>query len=716
MAKAQDSQKRSYVLMMLITLVAILASFFAIREGVFGHRIKQQEVQEENKTGQKLQATKKKSSSEDLAEAKPFSPASALEEGEEAQSQKPLETEQLSYEQAQFITLSNGRYTAVFSERGAVLSVYRFIDKDGESYFKRTPINPMEKPEKPLLLLGPRRSLASWVWSGEERIPANQEYADNVYPEQIAREDPRFTKFWDESSPAAFAFLGPEAWRNQVRWQPGEVISKPEMSSIRFTSPADKNGLVVTKHFKVYPEFKIVCELEFHNTGAQEREVFPHLYGPVGIRQELLDDAQAGVMGLYEQGKGLVFKQYQTTFQEIDSFLEDLNEEEGSDKSSKNYAQAHKLYEVEAGQHVVMNALSNGYFIAGIGADSLSDRGQGLVGSDIIRYRNPQGEDFNADEINTALTYNLPEFSLAPDKKVKRRVTLYAGPRSRRHLNQALLVDQPDNDQVALPEWKELTQTGWGWIQPLALPITLLLDWLRSNVGSTGIAIILLTFIVRLCLSPLSIRGQRAMQIHASKMGKIKPKLDEVRKKYEGNKGQEARMMQFQETRAIMKAHKVSMLPLSGCLPLLLQMPIFVALYDSVRTSFLLRHETFLWIRDLSRPDALFGALESHLWFISSQGFLTLNLLPLIWVALVLVQQAKQPKATDPQQANMQRQMKFVMVLMGLFWYSMPAGFVLYFVTSSLYTLVESRLVKFFLLKKGLIDPSPGVAVSGSGL
>lgn len=203
---------------------------------------------------------------------------------------------------------------------------------------------------------------------------------------------------------------------------------------------------------------------------------------------------------------------------------------------------------------------------------------------------------------------------------------------------------------------------AWGrFLSPIAKALWFSLHWLHSLVGNWGLAIILLTVIVRGALSPLTGRQMRISNEFATKTAKMKPHLDRLREKHKDDP-----MKLNQETWALYKQYGASPLaPMMGCLPLLLQMPIWFALYRVLWTSIDLRHAPFaLWLQDLSAPDP---------W----------KILPLLLGAVTWVQMRLTPTTgMDPAQARMMQWMMplmFTVPMMGL-----PAGLVLYIFTSTL--------------------------------
>ena len=196
--------------------------------------------------------------------------------------------------------------------------------------------------------------------------------------------------------------------------------------------------------------------------------------------------------------------------------------------------------------------------------------------------------------------------------------------------------------------------------------------------GSYGIAIILLTMLVRGLMFPLG----RKQAIAAQKMQALQPHLKALQEKHKDDKDRLTK-----ETFALYKRYGVN--PMGGCLPALIQLPIFVGLWQALNTSVPLRHAKFLWIRDLAAPDMVFP-------FPIDVPFLGkwFNLLPFVVIGLMLVQtQLFAPPATTPEAEQSQKMMKYMMVFMGVMFYKVPAGLGIYFITSSLWALGERLLL-----------------------
>ncbi len=225
-----------------------------------------------------------------------------------------------------------------------------------------------------------------------------------------------------------------------------------------------------------------------------------------------------------------------------------------------------------------------------------------------------------------------------------------------------------------------------------------------ASKGNYGIAIILLTMTVRLIMFPIG----RKQAMMAKKMQDLQPVLAEVKEKFKDDKEALTR-----ETMAVWKQNKVN--PAAGCLPALIQMPIFVGLWQSLNNSVELRHSSFLYIRDLAAPDMLFRFPVDLP--IVGQYF---NVLPFLVVALMLIQtKLFSPPPTTPEAEAQQKMMKYMMVFMAFMFYKVPSGLGLYFITSSLWQIGE-RLLLPKIMKTPQVNIVPASAAPdkerGTGL
>lgn len=253
--------------------------------------------------------------------------------------------------------------------------------------------------------------------------------------------------------------------------------------------------------------------------------------------------------------------------------------------------------------------------------------------------------------------YKAPEAVIQPQQSVQLDSAIWIGPKDQaemakaaRHLN--LTVD-------------------YGWLWFLAQPLFKLLNFFHGIVGNWGVAIILITFTVKGALYPLT----KAQYTSMAKMRMLQPQLMEIREKYGDDRQKSSQAMM-----ELYKKEKVN--PLGGCLPILLQMPIFIALYWSLMESVELRHAPFfLWITDLSVQDPYY-------------------ILPILMGAsMFLIQKMSPTTVTDPMQ---QKMMTFMPLIFMVFFLWFPAGLVLYWLMSNIVTLIQQTLIYRNLEKKGL--------------
>jgi YidC/Oxa1 family membrane protein insertase len=220
----------------------------------------------------------------------------------------------------------------------------------------------------------------------------------------------------------------------------------------------------------------------------------------------------------------------------------------------------------------------------------------------------------------------------------------------------------------------------WGWFVWFEKPIFYLLDWLFHLVGNFGVAIILLTCIVRALLFPVAQHQFKSM----ASMRKVQPKMKALQEKHKGDKATlQQEMMKLYQT------EKVN--PLAGCLPVFIQMPIFIALYKVLMLSIEMRHQPFaLWIKDLSAPDPftpvnLFGYLA-----FTPPPMLHVGVLAILLGITMWLQMKLNPAAADPTQ---QQIMMFMPWMMMLFFAPLAAGLQLYYVANNLLSLAQQQFL-----------------------
>jgi len=266
--------------------------------------------------------------------------------------------------------------------------------------------------------------------------------------------------------------------------------------------------------------------------------------------------------------------------------------------------------------------------------------------------------------------------SLAPGAVETRKFHLFVGPK------QAAVLDAYEN--LGLPRLVD-----FGWFGPIAVLLVWILRAFYAVVRNYGVAIVLLTALTRVLLHPLTRKGQVAMY----RMQKLQPKIKELQQKHKNDKQKLGA-----EQMKLFREHGVS--PFSGCLPMLLQMPILFALFYALRQTFEMRQSPFCWwMTDLSLPDTV-GYFPPGVPFLAG---VALNILPLLMTVAMYFQQKMTPKSDDPQARSQQKMMAFMPFLFAFMFYTMPAGLCLYWFTSTVLGMAEQYLIKRHLIKLGAL-------------
>jgi YidC/Oxa1 family membrane protein insertase len=217
----------------------------------------------------------------------------------------------------------------------------------------------------------------------------------------------------------------------------------------------------------------------------------------------------------------------------------------------------------------------------------------------------------------------------------------------------------------------------YGFFSIIARPLFWVLKFFNTFFGNYGWAIIMITIVTRIPFIPLLNKSQKSMK----KLQEIQPKMNEIKEKYKND----APRMQ-KEMMELYKKHKVS--PLGGCLPMLLQIPVFFALYKVLLISIELRNAPFmLWITDLSAPDTLFGHIPAALPLI---GGFALGPLPIVMGLTMLIQQKMTPSSMDPKQAKMMLMMPVIFTFMFL---NFASGLVLYWLVNNILGIIQQVFV-----------------------
>lgn len=245
------------------------------------------------------------------------------------------------------------------------------------------------------------------------------------------------------------------------------------------------------------------------------------------------------------------------------------------------------------------------------------------------------------------VSYETPDATIQPGQQLDLSAQIYMGPKEKAQL------------EKVSPYLPKTIDYGWLWF--LASPLFWLLAKIHSVIGNWGWSIVLLTCVVKAILLPLSAKAYRSM----AKMRKLGPEMARIKEQHgDDRQKMSQKMMEFYQ--------KEKINPLGGCLPMVIQMPVFLALYWMLSESIELRHAPFmLWIHDLSAQDPLF-------------------ILPIIMGISMFLQQMLNPAPPDPMQAKV---MRMLPVIFTFFFLWFPAGLVIYWITNNLLSIAQQYFI-----------------------
>ncbi|HLX97875.1 MAG TPA: membrane protein insertase YidC [Roseiarcus sp.] len=282
----------------------------------------------------------------------------------------------------------------------------------------------------------------------------------------------------------------------------------------------------------------------------------------------------------------------------------------------------------------------------------------------------PAREDYQADFVGAPQT-------VAPGATAEAQTRIFAGAKE---------VSTIDNYGANLGIKKFNLMIDWGWFYFITQPMYWLIDTIYKFVGNFGIAIMIVTVLVKGAFFPLANRSYQSM----AKMKKIQPQIAALKEMYPDD-----RAKQQQEQMALFKREGVN--PVAGCLPMVIQIPVFFALYKVIFITIEMRHAPFFgWIRDLSAPDptnvfTLFGLIPWDPTALPAFGhFLHLGIWPLIMGFSMFLQMKMNPEPADPVQKTMFAWMPVIFTFMlGTF----PAGLVIYWTWNNTLTVLQQSLI-----------------------
>ena len=390
-----------------------------------------------------------------------------------------------------------------------------------------------------------------------------------------------------------------------------------DIFSLTLTSPIIK-GLQLIKFFEVSQDSYILnyrVQLINRSNESQSVEVL-YFFG-----EQRLSDSDGGMQQVSHEGPVFYFDESLQT-ETTDNIEGELP------VTQMKWLGVEDQYFISAA--VPMTPIRNGFFRAGA---YLSDP-----------QPNVQGERLLSPYFGVA----LPPTNLQPNLLVESDFRMYYGPKA---------------DDELLKFGHNLVESHDMMLETLAAPLLDLLRMIYGYVGNYGVAIIILTTIVRLVLFPLTFKGMKSMK----RMQQLTPRMKKLQEKYKNNKEKLNKEMM-----ALYRKNRVN--PLGGCLPMLLQLPVFFALYSALSSAVELRHAPFIfWISDLSQPDGL-------------------GITPILMGASMYIQQKMTPQTAmmDSTQAKVMQMLPFIFTI---FTFTFPSGLTLYWVTSNILSIAQQQII-----------------------
>ena len=295
------------------------------------------------------------------------------------------------------------------------------------------------------------------------------------------------------------------------------------------------------------------------------------------------------------------------------------------------------------------------------------------VSSDSVASINAQAFDVmgaltneKADTGDFMVSLQTNKFRIPPHQSVKHSYLYFMGPKKEEVLEHYDTLD---------------ALLSYGWLTSISKVLLAFLNAVHRVIPNYGISIIVLTIIIKAILFPLTRKSQLSM----FRMQQLQPMVSQLKEKYKHDKQRMGK-----EQMLLFKKHGAN--PMSGCLPMLLQLPVFFALFRTLQLSFEMRQAPFMfWINDLSRPDTLM-ILPFTIPFLGN----ALNILPLIMTGASFAQMKLTPKApaADSQAQAQQKMMSFMPIMFAFILYHMPSGLTVYWTTSTIFSIIESLVIR----------------------
>ncbi len=426
----------------------------------------------------------------------------------------------------------------------------------------------------------------------------------------------------------------------------------------------------------IFPSYHLLFEIEIRNTGKQRQQLAYRLDGPNGLPTEgwwysnkIHPEwfASAGsrdiVWSSPTAGHRLVG---------ASSIYKDAKEAEEKDQSTSE-----PLFSDTKPQSIDYVGVDTQYFTVVMQPEAGDNSADPSFQKGLTLPAGPVGEKKKTRIKTTNVTYRLISStkSLAPGEVHRERFEIFAGPK----------------DLALLREYGLEDCIEFGWFKWISILLSSLLHLFAAiPLVNYGLAIVLLTVLVRSCMTPLSRKAAKNAQM----MQQLAPEMKALAEKHKNDMEKRGTAQ-----RELFAKHNYN--PFGGCLMMFVQLPIFIGLYRALSVDIELRDAALIpgirWCSNLAGPDMLwFWKPLLPAMLADETGWLGpyLNVLPLVTVVLFLVQQKLfMPPATDDQTRMQQQMMKFMMLFMGVLFFRVPSGLCIYFIASSLWGIAERKLL-----------------------
>jgi YidC/Oxa1 family membrane protein insertase len=472
-------------------------------------------------------------------------------------------------------------------------------------------------------------------------------------------------------------------WLENGNW----TVSDAKPDSVTFERPLPQHNLKLTKTYKLepapedrrddvnYPGYNLTLNVTVENTGDAEQSVAYRLNGANGLPMEGWWYSHKISRDHWFAGAGLRDAIVRYEGQKVIQFDGPAIGEDGN----QPMGQAAPLAYV---------GVDGVYFSAVMIPVKAAMAENWIDTTEAIRVGPKPSDDTPMRFTNVSCRLTTLPATIAPKAADTKSYTLFMGPKRPELLSEYKAANDP------VYSLRDIIFYGMWPFGAVARGMLAILHFFYSIVGNFGIAIIMLTVVVRGAMFPISFKQTQNM----ARMQALKPELDRINEKYKTDMQKRSQAMQ-----ELYRKHKIN--PLGGCLPVFLQLPIFMGLYRSIMIDVELRQtplfsEAIQWCSDLSAPDMLYNwSWLMPRSFNSGEGILALgpyfNVLPIVTVILFLVSMKfSMPEPTNEQAVMQQKMMKYMTGFMGLMFYKVASGLCLYFIASSLWGLGERRLLK----------------------